>query len=60
MLIGVPREVRHGETRVAATPKTVGQLLALGYLKPDGLLDIVAGRLRGETVDHAAAASDEP
>jgi len=36
------------------------QLLALGYLKPDGLLDIVAGRLRGETVDHAAAASDEP
>jgi proton-translocating NAD(P)+ transhydrogenase subunit alpha len=29
--IGVPRESRPGETRVAATPKTVEQLLALGY-----------------------------
>ncbi|MBI1351589.1 MAG: Re/Si-specific NAD(P)(+) transhydrogenase subunit alpha [Actinomycetales bacterium] len=31
MLIGVPRETRAGETRVAATPKTVGQLMGLGY-----------------------------
>ncbi len=31
MLIGVPREHRLGETRVAATPKTVGQLIGLGY-----------------------------
>ena len=31
MLIGVPREQRLGETRVAATPKTVGQLIGLGY-----------------------------
>jgi H+-translocating NAD(P) transhydrogenase subunit alpha len=31
LLIGVPREGRLGETRVAATPKTVGQLIALGY-----------------------------
>lgn len=31
MRIGVPRESRSGETRVAATPKTVGQLTALGY-----------------------------
>ncbi|MFW3168539.1 Re/Si-specific NAD(P)(+) transhydrogenase subunit alpha [Geodermatophilus sp. CPCC 206100] len=31
MLIGVPRESRPGETRVAATPATVRQLLALGY-----------------------------
>ncbi|MGG5261151.1 Re/Si-specific NAD(P)(+) transhydrogenase subunit alpha [Phycicoccus avicenniae] len=31
MRIGVPRESRPGETRVAATPKTVEQLLALGY-----------------------------
>ncbi len=31
MLIGVPRETRAGETRVAATPKTVEQLLGLGY-----------------------------
>ncbi|MDQ3716259.1 MAG: Re/Si-specific NAD(P)(+) transhydrogenase subunit alpha [Actinomycetota bacterium] len=31
MLIGVPRETRPGETRVAATPATVTQLRALGY-----------------------------
>ncbi|HOF64749.1 MAG TPA: Re/Si-specific NAD(P)(+) transhydrogenase subunit alpha [Dermatophilaceae bacterium] len=31
MLIGIPRESRAGETRVAATPKTVDQLLKLGY-----------------------------
>ncbi|NEK58659.1 Re/Si-specific NAD(P)(+) transhydrogenase subunit alpha [Geodermatophilus sabuli] len=31
MLIGVPRESRPGETRVAATPVTVRQLIALGY-----------------------------
>jgi NAD(P) transhydrogenase subunit alpha len=31
LLIGVPRERRLGETRVAATPKTVGQLIGLGY-----------------------------
>src|SRR5665647_129249 len=29
--IGVPKETRPGETRVAATPKTVAQLTALGY-----------------------------
>jgi NAD(P) transhydrogenase subunit alpha len=29
--IGVPQESRPGETRVAATPKTVGQLIGLGY-----------------------------
>jgi NAD/NADP transhydrogenase alpha subunit len=29
--IGVPRESRPGETRVAATPKTVEQIVALGY-----------------------------
>ena len=31
MLIGVVRESAPGETRVAATPTTVGQLIALGY-----------------------------
>ena len=31
MRIGVTREVRDGETRVAATPATVGPLRALGY-----------------------------
>jgi NAD(P) transhydrogenase subunit alpha len=31
VLIGVPRETRPGETRVAATPTTVRQLIALGH-----------------------------
>ena len=31
MIIGVIRESQPGETRVAATPATVGQLLKLGY-----------------------------
>src|SRR5690242_17560189 len=31
MQIGIPRESHAGETRVAATPQTVGQLLKLGY-----------------------------
>ncbi len=31
MLIGVPTESRPGETRVAATPETVGRLRALGH-----------------------------
>ena len=31
MRIGVPRESRPGERRVAATPKTVEQIRALGY-----------------------------
>ncbi len=31
MRIGVPRETRPGETRVAATPKTVEAIRALGY-----------------------------
>ena len=31
MQIGIPRESHAGETRVAATPQTVGALLTLGY-----------------------------
>ena len=31
MRLGVPKESRAGETRVAATPKTVQQLIKLGY-----------------------------
>jgi NAD(P) transhydrogenase subunit alpha len=31
VLIGIPKETHAGETRVAATPQTVGQLLKLGY-----------------------------
>jgi NAD(P) transhydrogenase subunit alpha len=32
MTIAVPREIRAGERRVAATPETVGQLLKLGFV----------------------------
>ncbi len=31
MIIGIPRETDAGETRVAATPQTVGQIIKLGY-----------------------------
>ncbi|MGA5534748.1 Re/Si-specific NAD(P)(+) transhydrogenase subunit alpha [Mycolicibacterium nivoides] len=31
MIIGIPRESLTGETRVAATPQTVGQIIKLGY-----------------------------
>ena len=31
MRLGVPKESKPGETRVAATPKTVEQLIKLGY-----------------------------
>jgi len=31
MIIGIPRESLPGETRIAATPQTVGQLIKLGY-----------------------------
>ena len=40
MLIGIPRESLAGETRVAATPQTVGQLIKLGY---DVLVESGAG-----------------
>ena len=31
MKVGVPKEVRRGERRVAATPETVGRLVKLGF-----------------------------
>jgi H+-translocating NAD(P) transhydrogenase subunit alpha len=40
MIIGIPRESLPGETRVAATPQTVGQLIKLGY---EVLVETVAG-----------------
>ncbi|MBB2986424.1 Re/Si-specific NAD(P)(+) transhydrogenase subunit alpha [Terracoccus luteus] len=49
MQIGVPRESRARETRVAATPKTVGQLVALGY---DVVIESGAGL--AATFDDAA------
>src|SRR5674476_150711 len=44
--IGVPKETRPGETRVAATPKTVAQLVALGH---GVLLESGAGALSSFT-----------
>ena len=49
MRIGVPKETRPGETRAAATPKTVAQLIALGY---DVCVESGAGALASFT-DHA-------
>ncbi|SDY78415.1 NAD(P) transhydrogenase subunit alpha [Saccharopolyspora shandongensis] len=48
MLIGVTRETTPGETRVAATPTTVGQLISLGY---DVVIEAGAG--------HASSFSDD-
>jgi len=48
VLIGVPRESRAGETRAAATPKTVEQLVKLGY---DVVVEAGAG--------HGASFADE-
>src|SRR4029079_16838734 len=47
--IGVPKETRPGETRAAATPKTVTQLIALGH---DVRVESGAGTLASFT-DHA-------
>src|SRR3954467_12751020 len=51
--IGVPRETRARETRVAATPATVGKLLALGY---DVVIETGAGAAASFPDDAYAAA----
>ena len=53
MRIGVPAESKPGETRVAATPKTVGQLVGLGY---DVAVEAGAGA-RSSFSDEAYAAA---
>src|SRR5262245_40428194 len=53
MRIGVTRETKPGETRVAATPATVKQLVDLGY---DVLAEHGAGELSAFTDDAYAAA----
>jgi NAD(P) transhydrogenase subunit alpha len=50
--IGVIRESKPGETRVAATPKTVEQLRALGY-------DVVVERAAGEAASFTDAAYEQ-
>ena len=53
MRIGVPRESRPRETRVAATPKTVGQLVGLGY---DVVVEAGAGTAASFSDEAYAAA----
>ncbi|TFV45430.1 Re/Si-specific NAD(P)(+) transhydrogenase subunit alpha [Blastococcus sp. TF02A_35] len=53
MHIGVPRETRARETRVAATPATVGKLVALGY---DVVVETGAGAASSFPDDAYAAA----
>jgi len=53
MLIGVPRETNAGETRVAATPATLRQLVGLGY---DVVVETGAGALASFDDDAYAAA----
>ena len=53
MQIGVPRESRPRETRVAATPKTVGQLVGLGY---DVVVEAGAGAVASFSDEAYAAA----
>ena len=53
MLIGIPQETHAGETRVAATPPTVEQLLKLGY---DVVVQSGAGALASLSDDAFARA----
>lgn len=54
MLIGIPRETRAGETRVAATPETVKKLVASG--KHDVVVEAGAGGASSlADADYAAA-----
>ncbi|MEO7132512.1 MAG: Re/Si-specific NAD(P)(+) transhydrogenase subunit alpha [Dermatophilaceae bacterium] len=53
MQIGVPRETRARETRVAATPKTVEQLIGLGY---QVVIEAGAGALASFSDEAYAAA----
>jgi H+-translocating NAD(P) transhydrogenase subunit alpha len=54
--IGIPRESKDGETLVAATAKTAGQLAKLGY---DVVVETGAGTLADQP-DSAYAAADIP
>ena len=53
MRLGVPKESKRGETRVAATPKTVEQLIKLGY---DVVVESGAGALASFADEQYVAA----
>jgi NAD(P) transhydrogenase subunit alpha len=60
MRIGIPKEAQAGETRVAATPNTVEQLVKLGY---DVVVETGAGALSSftdEAYQAAGAAIGDP
>jgi NAD(P) transhydrogenase subunit alpha len=60
MRIGIPKEAQAGETRVAATPNTVDQLVKLGY---DVVVETGAGALSSftdEAYQAAGAAIGDP
>jgi NAD(P) transhydrogenase subunit alpha len=52
MRIGIPKEIVHGESRVASTPKTVEQLKKLGF---DVLVESGAGELASFTDEQYIA-----
>lgn len=52
MLIGVPKEIRAGQTLVAATPNTVKKLIALGY-------EVVVEKGAGELASYYDAHYEE-
>ncbi|HEX4189421.1 MAG TPA: Re/Si-specific NAD(P)(+) transhydrogenase subunit alpha [Marmoricola sp.] len=56
MRIGIPRESKNGETLVAATAKTAGQLQALGY---EVVIESGAGTASDQPDDDLAAAGIE-
>ena len=35
MIIGIPKEIMHGENRVACSPETVGKFVKDGYTNPN-------------------------
>ena len=53
MRLGVPKESKRGETRVAATPKTVEQLIKLGYEVVEAAS--AAEPIRGNAISSSAA-----
>lgn len=52
MLIGIPKEIRAGQTLVAATPNTVKKLIALGY-------EVVVEKGAGELANYYDAHYEE-
>ena len=50
MLIGIPKEIRAGQTPCAATPNTVQKLISLGYTVS---VEQGAGELAGVSIGNS-------